>query len=742
MHYKKLILILFVLFSFVNICQAETLTLRPDGAGTYTDLSANPAVANYLNVDETVPDDDTTYVYIGGGFSDVDDTYNLGNSTYQLGPINSVTVYAEAKETGSGTIRLIVYTGGTRYFGDVEGLFGAYDDDDHTWSTNPNTGNPWTWGEINILEAGVNIYSNDAEVRITQVYVVVDYDLVAPTLENPVNESTVTSIPVFLNVSTTDEVTLSYYFYGGTDPDNMVFLGNNDSVGGNTYNWSISQYDVYYWTANAHDGYEYSSNMTTAQFTLIAPPNLTSPANASTTYTTYPPLTSTVSFTWQDIAAPQYRLMIAEDVNFNVMAVDTHVGTNNSNQDLLVNKEYWWKVYSYDGTTYSDSSDVFSFNLTGNSTLSGSAIEGVVYADIDGTYTALSGAEVIIWNATWTDTAITGSNGYFVFTGVASGQVYSVQAKKDLYLDSSVALVSATSDPITQDFYLLPDRTSEEWRHYVKFTVWGLAGYYEGVTVTVYENDDVTALYIKETGTDGSVTFIMNRDQEYRVTFVDSVQGIDKEMTLYPKETSYLVYIAFTNPWDEYSTPINEAIDIDVTTAIINSTAAYVNISYTDTLQQTTAATVYLNQTNNSDPYNQTVIGSQDGFSNNWTHSFIVTNYTGESYYVHVIATHDTYGTVDKTYAVSFNDNVIFDGIPSKFFLYLSIFIMLFTGAMFGASSVGQGSMIVCTEGWIFLAFGWFNSIDSGHIMVGLGFATVFSLVYLINQKTKKEGVE
>jgi len=212
-------------------------------------------------------------------------------------------------------------------------------------------------------------------------------------------------------------------------------------------------------------------------------------------------------------------------------------------------------------------------------------------------------------------------------------------------------------------------------------------------------------------------------------------------MVLYPVEISYLVYISSTSSWDEYSTPLSDAIGIGATTAIINSTAAYVNVTYTDILQQTTAATVYLNQTNNSDPYNQTVISSQDGFSNNWTHSFIVTNYTGESYYVHVVAAHDTYGTIDKTYAVSFNDDIIFDGIPSKFFLYMSIFIMLFTGAMFGAQSVGQGSMIVCVEGWVFLAFGWFNSIDSGLIMVGLGFATVFSLIYLINQKTKKEGV-
>ena len=159
-----------------------------------------------------------------------------------------------------------------------------------------------------------------------------------------------------------------------------------------------------------------------------------------------------------------------------------------------------------------------------------------------------------------------------MFTDVADGEVYNVQAKKDLYLDSSVALVNATTDPITQDFFLLPDRTSEEWRHYVKFVVWGPSGYYEGVTVTVYENSDVTALYTAETGNDGATTFIMDRQQKYRVTFIDIVQGIDREMVLYPKDDKYLIFVASTGSWSTYDEPVDDVIGIDVSTEIINST--------------------------------------------------------------------------------------------------------------------------------------------------------------------------
>ncbi|MCK5138231.1 MAG: hypothetical protein KAQ85_00175 [Thermodesulfovibrionia bacterium] len=719
----------------------------------------------------------------------------------------------------------------------------------------------------------------------------------APTLITSSNNSIETHSPITLDVSSTDVDgdPITYYYYGGTDPSSLSLIGYNDSVGGSSFNWSVYQYDEYYWNVRAYDGYEYSGYSDTYQFTAVIPPRNTTntltnggfenwtagptqnpdgwtyggaggdviqestiikggnysaevikngvnayitptsinyedyigktitvgfwvnsnvgslgsvwiydnviltethfdgngewqwisqtktidasattlllrlynkidgsmyfddvvivegidaaiepyPANESIIYTTYPPLTYDVEFTWQDVAAPQYKLMVGEDENFNVLAVNTHVGTDNSVQSLLVNKQYWWKVYSYDGIYYSDSSAVYNFNLTGNSTLTGSAIEGVIYADINGVNTALSGAEVTIWNETWTDSAITGSNGYYLFTDVADGEVYNVQAKKDLYLDSSVALVNATTDPITQDFFLLPDRTSEEWRHYVKFVVWGPSGYYEGVTVTVYENSDVTALYTAETGNDGATTFIMDRQQKYRVTFIDIVQGIDREMVLYPKDDKYLIFVASTGSWSTYDEPVDDVIGIDVSTEIINSTHSYVNVSYTDTLSETTAAIVYLNQSNRSDPYNQTVIDSQPGYTNNWTHSFIVSDYEGESYYIHVVATHTTYGTIDQTYAVQFDDDIGLPGIPDKMWLYVAILIMMFTAGMFGASTATEGAAIICVEGWVFLFFGWFSSIDNnGIIAVGLGAATTIAIFANINKYSKKEGHE
>lgn len=571
-----------------------------------------------------------------------------------------------------------------------------------------------------------------------------------PTLVSPSNTSTQLSQNATLNTTSTDRdaEAITYYYYGGTSKDNMVFLGTNDSVGSFSFNWTISTYDVYYWTCFAGDGYENSSNMTTAQFTLIAPPNLTSPTNSSTTYTTYPPLTSDVTFTWQDLAAPQYRIITATDSNFNVIFSDIWLSTNTSTQSLLVNDQYWWRVYAYDGSTYSDSSDIFNFNLTGNSTLSGSAIEGVVYADIDGVYTALSSAEVIIWNATWSDSAITGSNGYYVFEGLTSGQVYSVQAKKDLYIDSSVSLVTAGADPITNNFYLLPDRTSEEWRHYVKFTVqtiWGTK--YPNVDVTVYENDDVTATYTGTTGSDGAATFILNRQQEYRITFINSTLGISETRTLYPKDTHYYIIVSSVlDSWDTYDVPISDAIDFTISKSEINATHAYINVSYSDSLGETTSLVTFLNQTNESDYFNQTNLDTWNaGATSSGLHSFIVEDYAGESYIVHLLVTHTTYGTIDSTYSVSFKDDIAtnFPGIPPSAFLYSSIFILLFTGGIFVHRDVERGMLIVCIMFFVFYGLGAFNTLPSNvtdSMLAGGILAFILSIIANLNKSNKDEG--
>ena len=66
-----------------------------------------------------------------------------------------------------------VYSGGLEELSEEEGYFNFT----KTWTVNPNTGLPWTWDEIDALQAGIMLHtdSEDYDARCTQVYVEVTY---------------------------------------------------------------------------------------------------------------------------------------------------------------------------------------------------------------------------------------------------------------------------------------------------------------------------------------------------------------------------------------------------------------------------------------------------------------------------------------------------------------------------------------------------------------------------------------
>ena len=524
---------------------------------------------------------------------------------------------------------------------------------------------------------------------------------------------------VELNVSSTDADNdpLDYLFYGDMI-DGSTLLGYS-GVNNTTFAWDITQYGEYYWSAVAYDGYNYSAYSDVFKFTLLAPPNLSTPSNTSTVYRTYPPLTYNVDFSWQDVVAPQYKLMVAEDINFNVIAINEHVGTNNSAQSLIVNKQYWWKVYSYDGTTYSNSSDVYSFNLTGNSSLAGSAIEGVVYqsnADIS----AISGAEVTIWNTTWSSSMITGSNGYYVFEDLESGTVYNLQAKADRYWDSSIALVSAESDPVTNNFYLIDDLTDTEWWHYVEFTlqnVWHVT--YPDVATNVYIGDSVTVYESGTTGSDGTITFHMDQNVEYRITFINSTLGINEETVLYPTSKSYTIYI------DSYSFDLPNVVTDDIRAYIassrINATHGYINFTWLDSTGLTSSINYYIHDVDGNELYNTSNSGP-DMFDSQ------IVSATDDRYIVGYVGIHPTHETITNSETVVFHGGrrVDFGWSHDWQYAVTALAFLIFIGSLFGAKTAHYGAITVVVFGFIFKWIGWLNETNTSTLLVILAAVIAF----------------
>ena len=159
-----------------------TETLRPNAAGDECNITFENGAAcpnHFQNVDEVIADDYTT-----GVKTDVAnwerDLYNIENHSVGSGTINSVRVYTRTIGASSPTqscLKIVLKSGITVDEGSDLTLINVWSDDSETWMTNPATGSPFTWAEIDSVQVGAALRQpRGGQIAFcTQVYVEVDY---------------------------------------------------------------------------------------------------------------------------------------------------------------------------------------------------------------------------------------------------------------------------------------------------------------------------------------------------------------------------------------------------------------------------------------------------------------------------------------------------------------------------------------------------------------------------------------
>jgi len=149
------------------------LIIRPNGTGTYSELTGSGCAANWQCVDEVISDGDATYVASTLGPWSTD-TYELENTSV-TGTIDSIVVFVRLRNTGSGQIaRTSIVVNGNLYSGGNTNLnpYSTYTVISATYITNPQSAIAWTWTDINNLQAGIGIKDPS---RCTQVWVEIYY---------------------------------------------------------------------------------------------------------------------------------------------------------------------------------------------------------------------------------------------------------------------------------------------------------------------------------------------------------------------------------------------------------------------------------------------------------------------------------------------------------------------------------------------------------------------------------------
>lgn len=163
----------------VGVARIETL--RPNAPGDMTNIpSQYPATgAHWDKVDEVIADGNATYVYAANRDDWVSiDLYKLPSPTGS-GSINKITVYACCLRGKTGVARHVIKSHGV--VSEHKFSVSKYAYTLYPWAlaTNPATGQPWTWNDIENLQIGVSLNPDGREsirwVRCTQVYVEIDY---------------------------------------------------------------------------------------------------------------------------------------------------------------------------------------------------------------------------------------------------------------------------------------------------------------------------------------------------------------------------------------------------------------------------------------------------------------------------------------------------------------------------------------------------------------------------------------
>lgn len=369
-------------------------------------------------------------------------------------------------------------------------------------------------------------------------------------------------------------------------------------------------------------------------------------------------------------------------------------------------------------------------------------VYGQVLQSTDTGDKSVSNAVVTIWNSTNTNSVVSGTDGSYSFPDISDGS-YNLRVSKSGYTDSEIQYLNMSVAGIEKNVYVNPIGGFGQYYddHHVTFTVMNaLFTKYSGVNVTVYKVSDGSYIDADTTDELGQVTITLVKDTKYEISFIDDSIGINTTKYIYPSKTSYWIFVSLTtNEWNEYDTSPAESVTASVVRNDYSALIGYVNVTYNTSVAGTTALTFYLNQTDASDPMNQTVIDSWNGgAADNAFHSFQIGTHSGESYLVHVYADHSTYGDVHRNFGVIFPMTGTFDGIPEWAWLYLGVFLMFITGALALSTMPEEGFIVVCAEGWLFFMMGWFEYMASSNIEAGLTVGTILAILSYLAKKNKE----
>jgi len=396
-------------------------------------------------------------------------------------------------------------------------------------------------------------------------------------------------------------------------------------------------------------------------------------------------------------------------------------------------------------------------------THNGTALAGLVTDAA--THNAIANAQVSLPGH---PNATTSPTGFYLFDDLAAGAYY-VSASATGYKPSQDYAVTLTEGNLTwQDIELTPSSTPSSGLgvqyspHNVKFTVKTLFGTpIPGVTVTAQGIQQTpssnllerllglnttstpinTELMSGTTDTNGEINFMMIEVVKYRISLYKP-DVVDQTLEIYPKEDTYPIIISTAGGplLPDAGDPLRD-IHINITTSTEGDTG-HIHIDYNDTTRKTTGLSIQVTQQNATDSSAPEDVIATYTVANdaNVTHTFDLSVYKGQSFFVRLEAEHPDFGTVHRDYAVAFKGvRVPLGSLPDGLYIYVAGFGLMLLGGIFGATSATRGVVVIALAGWLFYAFGWLD--DLGLIApVSLSLVSTLAVMGVIVTRYREEG--
>lgn len=159
----------------------STEILNPNAAGDETEIQSQIGAGSHWQLVDDWPthDGDSTVVYTGNtGWEE--DLYNLPSHSATSGNVTYVKVYIVCRSTAAPSqtnAYVHIKTGGVEHNGTEVTTGTSYSTFSYQWDDNPNTGDAWTWDEVDALQIGVALRQagGGALTGCTQVYAEIGY---------------------------------------------------------------------------------------------------------------------------------------------------------------------------------------------------------------------------------------------------------------------------------------------------------------------------------------------------------------------------------------------------------------------------------------------------------------------------------------------------------------------------------------------------------------------------------------